>query len=125
MKTCQIRLLCPEEGVCKPMDPTFESGGGFRWVEVHYEVNPVGSDRLYRVHQYLRNGSELDAQHMEKLNYPDIVDEAIAAKIHGEYAKKVLKEDLGQLNLKPKYPSKHPRPKPADPLDLGELPLPS
>lgn len=122
MKTCQIRLLCPEEGVCKPMDPTFESGGGFRWVEVHFEVNPVGSDRLYKVHKYLRNGSELDVQLMEKMNYLDIVDEAIAAKIHGEYAKKVLRVDLGQMELTKRGGCK-PRKAKVDPLDLGELAL--
>lgn len=112
--------MCPQEGEPNGLDFSYESGGGFRWTEVEYEVSPVGSDSLYGITKILRNGQELDLNQMLHLNHPDVIDEAIAAKVHGEYSKTVLGEELGQLKLKMK-PKKAAEIDPA--LDLGGLPL--
>lgn len=116
---CRIRLLCPAEGDVRAKDYSYLSGSGFRWVSVVYEVNPVGSKSLYKITKCLRNDVELDLEVIGRLNPDTCVDEAIAAKVHGAYAKEVQKtDDLGQLTMKLK--PKKGQPVPTE-LDLGEL----
>jgi hypothetical protein len=109
MNTVTIRLVCPHEGKFVAMGD-FTNGGGFRWVEVAYSVNPVGSTHLYEIHSAKRDGVEVDVEAVKRLNPPDAVDEAIAMKLHGEYQKKVQLEK----------PKKKPKPKPVIPEDPGQ-----
>lgn len=84
----KIRLVCPHEGKFNAMDVSSQTGGGFRWVSCAYSVNPVGSANLYKLVTVEREGVQLDVAAIERLNGPEIVDEAIG-KTFADYRRAV------------------------------------
>lgn len=97
--TARIRLVCPQEGDGKAFDDSFESGGGFRWCEVTYETAVVGSGRLCHLTSVKRKGVEIDLAHIERLNAPKEIDEAIQAKFK-DYASTVQQQPIAKRTKK-------------------------
>lgn len=104
-----IRLMYPAEGMERHAggihDASMESGGGFRTVEVVYEVNPIGSKSLYRLVSVTRKGVAVDLDQVLRLNADDGIDEAISAKFK-DYASTVQQQQGGQGDQEEARPSK-------------------
>lgn len=81
----KVRLVCPHEGKFNALDVSSQTGGGFRWCQVTYSVNPVGSKYLYRLVSVEREGVMLDVEAIERLNPPSAIDEVIG-RTFADYA---------------------------------------
>lgn len=113
--TAKIRLLLPNMDASNKI---WGSGGAFGWAECEFTVNPVGSDRLYRLTKVSHEGKELDLENVLRLNADaKAVDELIAKRIHGEYAASVQLQPIAKRARKRKVEVP-----PADP-NQSEMPL--
>lgn len=116
MKQLRIRLYLPAFEQAQAFDSNFDSGAGFRWADVEYEENPIGSKPWYTITKCTSKGKEIDLSVVQALNAPDCVDEAISTKVNGGFAHlSAPATKTGRAS----GPSK-PQVIPAE-LDLGEL----
>jgi len=88
----RIRILLPN--MDKASSHLGMGGGGFGWADVEFKVNGVGSKSLYQLIKVSHKGREVPLDAVERLNAPEVIDETIALKIHGEYAKTVQQQPV-------------------------------
>lgn len=106
MKSASVLLMMPDKVT--------------RRVVVHYEVNPVGSKNLYKLHRVIEQASkqEWSVPRVEQINHPDHIDLVIADTIHGDFRK-----EIGKPPRKKSTPPKPPEPGQSF-MDLDTLPEP-
>jgi hypothetical protein len=79
----------------------------FKVLLVGYAVNPIGSDRLYRLTSVVgkKSGRVYLLDEIEGLNPPKAIDAQIAEAIHGPYRKH---QEIPKKKTVKKKPSKEP-----------------
>jgi len=98
----RIRLLLPAMEECAAR-LWGQGGGSFGWADVEFTVNPVGSANLYQITKVSHEGREVDLETVLRLNSDaHAVDELIATKIHGKYAKEVQQQPITKRTRKKK-----------------------